>query len=116
MTTAIGAALLLTSLFSPAEAPWCGLTKNTAYVRTEGNAQTYDGTSIWTGEAIVAASWDVKMGSWVDIDGLGTFRVADRGMLGHGEPMPWLDIATWTRQEAYALTGTRWACFRRPRY
>lgn len=115
MTTAIGAALLLTSLLSPAEIPWCGPTRISGYVRTDGNAHTYDGTPIWTDEKIVAASWDVIIGSIAEIDGLGVYRVADRGMLGNGVPHPWLDIAVWQRSEAYALTGMRRACFRKPR-
>lgn len=106
---------LATLLFSymPADAPWCGPTRITGYVRTDGNAHTYDGTPIWTNEPIVAASWDVLIGSVAEIDGLGSFRVADRGMLGNGNPMPWVDVAVWTRREALDLTGVRHACFRR---
>jgi 3D (Asp-Asp-Asp) domain-containing protein len=105
------AALLLAESLS---APWCGPTKITGYVRTEFSGFTYDGTPIWTDEKIVAASWDIRMGSLAEIQGLGLFRVADRGMLGNGNPMPWLDVAVWTRTEAYELTGTRNVCFRRP--
>jgi 3D (Asp-Asp-Asp) domain-containing protein len=108
------AALLLIELTGPTEAPWCGPTKITGYVRTEFSGHTYDGTPIWTPEKIVAASWDVRLGSLAEIDGLGTFRVADRGDLGNGTPTPWVDVAVWTRAEAYALTGTRHVCFRRP--
>lgn len=114
MTLVALAALLLVETLSPTEAPWCGDTKITGYVRTDGNAHTYDGTPIWTDEPIVAASWDVVMGSVVEIAEIGTFRVADRGRLGNGTPMPWIDIAVWTRAEAYALTGVRRVCFRRP--
>ena len=78
------------------------------------DADTYDGTPIWTDERIVAASWDVKMGSVAEIDGLGSYRVADRGMLGNGTPMPWVDVAVWTRDEALSLTSVRQVCFRRP--
>jgi len=99
---------------TPAEAPWCGPVRLTAYVRTEFSPWTYDGTPISTPEPIVAASWDVKMGSLADIDGLGTFRVADRGMLGNGHPMPWVDVAVWDRATAYSLTGVRRVCFRPP--
>jgi len=104
------------ALLSPAEVPWCGPTRLTAYVRTDygPGATTYDGTSIVTSENIAAASWDVALGSLAEIPGLGVYRIADRGMLGSGEPMPWLDIATWSRQEAYALTSIRRVCFRRP--
>jgi len=102
--------------FSPPEsaAPWCGQTKITAYVRTEFSPWTFDGTSIYTDEPIVAASTDVALGSIADIDGLGSFRVADRGRLGNGTPHPWVDVAVWTRAEAYALTGMRRVCFRPP--
>lgn len=110
MTDAIVAALLMIEIY----APWCGPSKITGYVRTEFSGSTYDGTPIWTEEKIVAASWDVRMGSIAEIQGLGTYRVADRGMLGDGNPMPWLDVAVWSRLEAYALTGVRQTCFRRP--
>lgn len=95
-------------------APWCGEARITGYVRTEFSDYTYDGTSIYTDEPIVAASWDIAIGSLADIDGIGTFRVADRGMLGNGHPMPWVDVAVWSRQEAYELTGVRIVCFRPP--
>jgi 3D (Asp-Asp-Asp) domain-containing protein len=108
------AALLLMEFFAPVRAPWCGQTRISGYVRTDFSGFTYDGTPITTPERIVAASWDVRMGSLADIQGLGTFRVADRGHLGNGVPMPWVDVAVWTRAEAYALTGIRRVCFRRP--
>src|SRR6187399_1980936 len=72
------------------------------------------GTSIYTDEPIAAASWDVKLGSLADIQDLGTFRIADRGHLGSGSPLPWVDVAVWSRSEAYALTGVRQVCFRPP--
>ena len=99
---------------APAEAPWCGKTRLTGYVRTEFSPWTFDGTSIYADEPIAAASWDVALGSLAEVEGLGVFRVADRGRLGNGTPTPWLDIAVWTRAEAYALTGYRNVCFRRP--
>jgi hypothetical protein len=110
-------ALLLASalaLLSPSEVPWCGPTRLTAYVRTEYGPTTYDGTPITTPENIAAASWDVALGSLASIEGLGVYRVADRGMLGRGEPMPWVDVAVWSRSEAFALTSVRRVCFRRP--
>jgi 3D (Asp-Asp-Asp) domain-containing protein len=114
MTTIIGAALIAFTSLAPSEAAWCGATKITAYVRTEYGPYTYDGTDILTDERIVAASWDVRMGSIAQIEGLGVFRVADRGMLGNGHPMPWVDVAVWDRATAYSLTGVRHVCFRRP--
>ena len=47
----------------------------------------------------------------VEIEDVGTFRVADRGMLGYGNPT-WIDVATWSRAEAYALTGEYQICVR----
>jgi hypothetical protein len=116
MTYVLGlAALVLTSTSSPFEVPWCGQVRLTGYVRTEFSPWTFDGTSIYTDEKIVAASWDVKLGSIADIEGLGSYRVADRGRLGSGSPTPWVDVAVWSRAEAYALTGFRQVCFRTPR-
>jgi hypothetical protein len=105
---------LTTATPMPAYSPWCGDAKITGYVRTEFSLFTYDGTHILSGEPIVAASWDVVMGSLATIEGLGTFRVADRGRLGNGTPMPWIDVAVWSRSEAYSLTGVRHVCFRKP--
>lgn len=110
MTLLVG----LYALAYPLMAPWCGETRITGYLRTNFSPWTYDGTPVYTPEPIAAASWDVKMGSLAEVEGLGTFRVADRGHLGNGYPMPWLDIAVWTVAEAYALTGTRRVCFRPP--
>jgi 3D (Asp-Asp-Asp) domain-containing protein len=87
--------------------PACREMRITGYVRSEGGARTYDGTSIYADEAIVAASWDIPLGSTVEVEGLGTFRVADRGMLGSSG---WIDIAVWSRAEAYRLTGRRTVC------
>lgn len=97
----------------PVYAPWCGPTKITGYVRSEFSGLTFDGTPITTTERIVAASWDVVMGAIALIDGI-AYRVADRGMLGNGTPTPWVDVALWSRSEAYAITGIREVCFRKP--
>jgi len=103
----------LYALTYPMLAPWCGDARLTGYLRTDGT-HTYDGTPTWTSERIAAASWDVKLGSLADVEGVGTFRIADRGMLGNGVPMPWVDVAVWHWTEAYALTGIRRVCFRPP--
>lgn len=81
----------------------------TGYVRTDPamNARTADGTSIYTDEPIVAASYDIPMGSTVEIEGVGTFRVADRGS---GLSPTHVDVATWTRVEAMNLTSRRIVC------
>ena len=98
--------------YGVAAGPWCGPAHVTGYVRGTGNPHTADGTSIYTGEPIVAASYDVAMGATVEIEGVGTFRVADRGMLGNGHPVTNIDVAVWTHSEAYALTGEYQICVR----
>lgn len=106
MTALLGAALVL--------AAWCGPTKITGYSRLEYGPYTADGTPILTREPIAAASWDVRMGALADVPGVGTVRIADRGMLGSGSPMPWVDVAVWSRDDAFSLTSVRHVCFRRP--
>jgi 3D (Asp-Asp-Asp) domain-containing protein len=52
----------------------------TGYTKTGGNPHTYDGTSVWTSEKIVAASWNIPIGTQIRVAGLDyTYRVADRG-------------------------------------
>jgi hypothetical protein len=84
----------------------CEVYKITGYVRTEYSPWTFDGTSIYTDEPIVAASWNLPIDTVVDVEGLGQFRVADRGHLGARH----IDVAVWTRAEAFALTGWRTIC------
>jgi 3D (Asp-Asp-Asp) domain-containing protein len=103
----LGALTLLTPGDRPIERADCRDMRITGYVRTEFSAHTWDGTSVYTDEPIVAASWDIPIGAYVAIDGLGTFRVADRGLLGASG---WIDVAVWSRSEAYALTGYRTVC------
>ena len=93
--------------------PQCRLARITGYVRTDFSSRTYDGTHILTDEPICAASWDIPLNSRVWVEGLeGLFRVADRGRLGSAG---WIDVAVWSRQDAYALTGTRLICVYPPR-
>jgi hypothetical protein len=113
----LGVLLAFLPAEAPADAAWCGQATTTGYVRTDygPHARTFDGTSILTAEPIAAASWDVRLGSIAVIDGVGSFRIADRGGgLGNGSPRPWVDVAVWDRAEAHALTGIRRVCFRRP--
>lgn len=84
----------------------CELYFITGYVRTEYSARTYDGTSVYTDEPIVAASWNLPIDTIVEIEELGRFRVADRGHLGARH----IDVAVWSRAEAFALTGYRQVC------
>lgn len=107
------AALMSLWLFAPAEAD-CGPIRVTGYSRHEFSPRTYDGGSVYVDEPIAAASWNVPLNSYVAIDGVGTFRIADRGMLGNGSPLTWVDVATWSRAEAYALTGIYNACIYPP--
>jgi hypothetical protein len=106
MTTMLSAALLVLS--ARAEG-WCiEGARVTGYVRTEHGSHTYDGTSILSDEPIVAASWDIPLGWYADVEGLGRYRVADRGS-GLGSA-GWIDIAVWSRAEAFALTSVRRVC------
>lgn len=99
-------------VISPAStAGYCRSVWVTGYVRSEFSARTYDGTSIYTDEPIAAASVDIPIGQHVVIQDVGRFRVADRGHLGADG---WVDVAVWTRSEAYALTGRRHACIVAP--
>jgi len=82
----------------------------TGYVRTDHSSRTFDGTSIYTDEAIAAAGWDIPIDSQVEVEGFGSYRIADRGRLGPGH----IDIAAWTRGEALAITGTRRICVTPP--
>lgn len=104
------------SLIAAALILWSGLhdhhcrpMKVTGYVRSDfgPNARTYDGTLLYGEEALAAASWDIPLQSIVQVEGVGTFRVADRGQLGNSG---WIDIATWTRSRAYEITGSRLVC------
>lgn len=76
-------------------------------MRTDYGPRTYDGTPITTSEPIAAGSWNLPLGWYVDVDGLGTYRIADRGALGS---RGWVDLAVWSRSEAFALTSVRRIC------
>lgn len=110
---ACGLALLIMMAALPAQADaQCREMRITGYVRTDFSAATYDGTSIYTSEPIVAASWDIPIGHYVLIQGKGLYRVADRGS-GLGSS-GWIDIPAWTRGEALDLTGRRTVCVYAP--
>ena len=103
--------------FLPAErtadaAAYCYQGWVTGYSRVEHGRYTYDGTPISTNEAIVAAGWDIPIDSYVKVEGLpGRYRVADRGRLAPGQ----IDVAVWSRADAYAITGFREVCVTPPR-
>lgn len=84
-----------------------GIYKITGYVRTEFSPWTHDGTSIYTDEKIVAASWNIPTDTLLRVEGLDyTYRVADRGHLSARH----IDVAVWTRAEAFELTSEREVC------
>jgi 3D (Asp-Asp-Asp) domain-containing protein len=105
VTALLGAALLLVQ-------GWCiDDARVTGYVRTDYSSRTFDGTPITTSEPIAAASWNIPIDSVVQVEGLGSYRIADRGALGS---RGWVDIAVWSRSEAFALTSTRRICVTPP--
>jgi 3D (Asp-Asp-Asp) domain-containing protein len=92
-----------------ADAAWCGRSMTTGYVRSDygPHGRTFDGTSILSPEPIAAAGWSIPLGSYVEVEGLpGRYRVADRGMLGADN----IDIAVWSRSEAFEITAMRSYC------
>lgn len=82
----------------------CELYRITGYVRGHHSARTFDGTSVWTREPIAAASWNIPIGARVQVENVGTFRVADRG---GGLGARHVDVLVDSLAEAYQLT--RWA-------
>lgn len=115
VVTALWCAL---SVYPVTAAPYCGPAKVTGYNLNDPtmNDYTFDGTPTWTDEPIVAASRDVEMGSIVEIVGLGTYRVADRGSGLHmrADGAPHIDVAVRSNAAAYAITGEYSVCIRRP--
>lgn len=100
-------ALFALSLLAPAPtAEACFEGRATGYVRSEYGPLTADGTPILTDEPIAAAGYAIPLGAYVSVEGLGVYRVADRGMLGPYD----VDIAVWSRAEAYAITSQRQVC------
>lgn len=78
----------------------------TGYTRDCCSDRTADGTSIWTDEPIAAGSYNLPLGSWVNVDGLGSYRIADRGLLYRRH----IDIPVDTVDQARALTSEREVC------
>lgn len=105
MTMILAAWLLLSAPPPPA---YCAEFHTTGYVRSEYGPLTADGTDVHTPERIAAASYDVPLQSVVVVDGLGVYRVADRG--GGLGSSRWVDIAVDSRAEAFAATGERNVC------
>lgn len=103
--------MLLTAwllLVAPPPPAYCADMRTTGYVRGAHSPWTADGTDIFTSEPIAAASYDIPLGAVVAIDGLGVYRVADRG--GGLGSSRWVDVAVWTAAQAYAATGVREVC------
>lgn len=78
----------------------------TGYTRDCCSNRTADGTSVWTDEPIAAGSYNLPLGSWVNVEGLGQFRIADRGLLNRRH----VDILVDTTEQARALTSEREVC------
>lgn len=95
----------------PGDSRTCFEATVTGYIRTDPamNPRTFDGTPITTPEPITAASSDIPLQAIVEVEGLGEFRVADRGS---GLRWRHVDIAVWSKAEALALTSTRLVCWR----
>jgi 3D (Asp-Asp-Asp) domain-containing protein len=90
MTLLMAALLGALSLLGPTGAPADGACEPytiTSYAAEDYPGPTADGsTTTWgaldRGEQIVAASTNLPYGTWVEVEGLGGGRVADRGRLG----------------------------------
>lgn len=76
------------------------------YNRWAFSPHTADGTPVNTGEPIVAAHERYPFNVAIWIEGLGVYRVADRGQLGWSH----LDVAVDSDEEAYRTTGEYRAC------
>jgi 3D (Asp-Asp-Asp) domain-containing protein len=85
----------------PARAQECESYRITWYAAEDYPGWTKDGSTTTVGalnrgEPIAAASWNVPMGAYVQVVGIGSYRVADRGILGARQ----IDILTRTRAQA----------------
>lgn len=84
----------------------------TAYAASDYPGWTADGSTTTVaalnrGEAIAAASYNVPMGAYVQVLGVGIYRVADRGHLGARQ----IDILMRCRSDALAFgRQTRTVC------
>lgn len=90
----------------------CEAYRVTGYVRGHHSPWTYDGTSVWTQEAIAAASWNLPIGTVVKVDGLGKYRIADRGS---GLGARHIDVLVDNVQTAHELTSVRTVCLVPPK-
>lgn len=90
----------------------CEMYRITGYASTDFPGVTADGSTTTVGalaggQWIAAASWNIPMGAKVEIQDIGTYRVADRGMLGPRH----IDVLVPSRADAYALTSNREVCW-----
>lgn len=86
--------------------------RTTGYIQGAHSLYTYDGTSVWTRESIAAASWNVPMGSYVEVYfpwGVEVYRIADRG---GGLSNRHIDIQVPNLARAYERTGYYRVCIR----
>jgi 3D (Asp-Asp-Asp) domain-containing protein len=75
----------------------CSLATITAYSVEQYPGRTADGTPTPGNVGVIAAaSYNYALGSYVTVEGLGTYRVADRGHLGRNH----VDVLMQTTREA----------------
>lgn len=106
----MGLGLILSALLSVASnssSSNCETYQITGYVRGAGSDYTADGTSVWNYEAIAAGSYNLPFDTVVDVDGIGQYRIADRGP---GLSSRHIDILVDSVSEARALTSRRVVC------
>lgn len=90
----------------------CEEYRTTGYIQGALDPFTADGTSTWTTENIAAASYNVRMGSIVEVYfpwGVEVYRIADRG---GGLENRHIDIQVKNRTQAYQRTGYHPVCIR----
>ena len=106
MTLIVALSLLVLGI----RAEVCELYRTTGYVASEFPGLTADGTStlgaLARGEQIAAGSWNLPLGTYVEVDGYGIYRIADRGYLDARH----VDLLVSTRAEAFEVTGYRQVC------
>lgn len=75
----------------------CEIYTITSYSVEMFPGRTYDGTrTIGNAGRIAAGSWNLPIDTRVEIEGVGVYRIADRGRLGHRH----IDILTQSTREA----------------
>jgi 3D (Asp-Asp-Asp) domain-containing protein len=80
----------------------------TAYSIEDFPGRTYDGTPTRGNAGVIAAgSWNLPIGTIVEVEGVGVYRIADRGRLGNRH----LDLLFQSTREALNFgRQTRMVC------